>query len=102
MLERFKREKTVEELEEEGDRLSIEAENTSKEAEIAEREAIIAELKKKYGPSWAKTLGTSKWVDISTLRSFLRGAKRGMEKQAGTARQTPLARITSFKGITKA
>jgi len=101
-FERFKAKKTLDELEEEGDRLTIESENASKEADIAERKAVVAELKKRYGPSWARTLGISKWADMSTLRSFLRGAKKGMEKEVGTVGSTPLSRITSFKGVTRA
>lgn len=81
-FERFKKKKTVDELEEERDRLVIEEEVVSKQADIAERKAVIAELKKQYGPNWARTLGISKLTDLSTLRSFLKGAKKGLEGQA--------------------
>lgn len=101
-FERFKRKKTIGELEEEGDRLTIESENASKEADIAERRAIVSELRKRYGPSWTKILNVSKWADISTLRSFLRTAKQGMEKQTTSSGSTPINRMHSFKGITKA
>lgn len=101
-FERFKAKKTIGELEEEGDRLTVESENASKEADIAERKAVVAELKKRYGSNWFKTLGISKWADMSTLRSFLRGAKKGMEQEAGHVSQTPLSRATSFKGVSKA
>jgi len=86
-----KKKRTVEELEEQNECLTLEADNASKEAEIAEREAIIAELKGSYGKNWAKTLGVSKFSDLSTLRSFLTSAKQGLVQQAG-----------SFNGIMKA
>lgn len=78
----FKRKPTMSELEDERDRLNIQEESMTKRAEIAEREAVIAQLKKQYGSSWMKTLGVSKFTDLSTLRSFLVSAKQGLEGQA--------------------
>lgn len=77
-----KEEPTIDELEERKERAVLEEEILTKEAESEERRAVISELRKKYGKGWAKRLGLSKLTDISTLRSFLRGSKQGMEKQA--------------------
>lgn len=98
----FKRKPTLEQLEEEKEYLTTKEEVTTKQAEVAEREAVISELKRKYGKSWAKTLGISKLTDLSTLRSFLVSAKKGLEKQATTSGSTPLSKVWSFKGLPKA
>jgi len=78
------RRKSIPELEEEKDRLTIEEEVVTKQAQIAEREAIIAQLKKQYGSSWTKVLGVNLSVDTETLRTFLRGAKQGIEAQGSS------------------
>lgn len=108
-FERFKKKPSIMELEEKRERLTIEEECMTKEAEIEERRAVISELKKRYGSGWAKTLGISKFTDLSTLKSFLMSAKQGIESQArgsgGSPRgdtSTPVSRTASFKGITRA
>lgn len=98
----LRKRKSVGELEEERDRLTIEEEVLSKKQEITEREVVIAELKKKYGKGWAKTLGVSKFTDLSTLRSFLVSAKKGLEKQASSGSNTPISKMFSFKGMPRA
>lgn len=77
------RKKSITDLEEEREHLVVEEEVVTKRAEIEERKAVISELKKKYGSGWAKTLGISKLTDLTSLRSFLVSAKRGLDKQAG-------------------
>ena len=95
--------KSMEQLEEESEHLTIESEISSKKADIAEREAVVSELKKKYGSGWAKTLGVSKFTDLHTLRSFLVSAKQGLEKKAGSGFATPISQAaTSFKGLPRA
>jgi len=101
----FRGRASLEELEEKRDRVVIEEEIVTKEAEIAERTAVISELKKRYGKGWAKTLGISKFTDLSTLKSFLMSAKKGLEKQSsrGPSRDTsPISRAFDYRGITKA
>jgi len=93
---------SIDQLEAEKEHLTVEEEVLTKKAEIAEREAVISELKKKYGHGWAKTLGISRFTDLSTLRSFLVSAKRGLEKQASSGSDTPLSKVFSFKGMPKA
>jgi len=109
-FERFRSKPSIADLEDKRDRLTIEEECVTKEAEIAERQAVVSELKKRYGSSWAKTLGISKLTDLTTLRSFLKTAKEGIEKESrtssgyspGRGMGTPVSRTTSFKGITRA
>jgi hypothetical protein len=79
----FSRRKSPEELEEELDRAELESHVVTKRAEIEERKAVISQLKKEYGGGWQKMLGVSKLTDLSTLKSFLHGAKKGMAKQSG-------------------
>jgi hypothetical protein len=93
-------EETLSELDEQLERIEVTDKIRSKQADIAEKDAVIAQLKKQYGPSWAKRLGVSKLTDIASLRSFLRGAKKGME-QAASVKGTPL-NPSNFKGITRA
>ena len=110
VFDRFKKKPSISDLEERRELLTVEEECVTKEAEIAERRAVISELKKRYGSGWAKTLGISKFTDLSTLKSFLQSAKQGIESQArsgsGTSPAgptgTPVSRTASFKGITKA
>lgn len=80
----FRKKKSTDELEEERDHLIVEEEVVSKTAEIEEKKAVIKELKSKYGSSWAKTLGISKLTNLTTLRTFLVSAKKGLEKQSRT------------------
>jgi len=72
--------KSPDELGEEVERLKLEEEVVTHKAQIAEKEAITRELKKKYGPKWMQILGINKLTDLTTLRSFLKTAKQGMEK----------------------
>lgn len=73
--------RSVEELEEELDTVKVENEISSHRAQMAEREAVISQLKKQYGKDWARTLGVSKLTDLSTLKSFLQNANKGLGKQ---------------------
>ena len=94
-----KKKKTMSELEEEKDRAIIEEEILTKKAESAERKAVIAELEKKYGGGWMKMLGVNKLTDLSTLRSFLKGAKKGLENESG---KNPMSKMFSMQGIKRA
>ena len=106
----FKREKSLGELDEELDRIKVEDEITTRKAEIAEKEAVIKQLKREYGPGWRKMLNIKSWMDVATLRSFLKGANQGMKKEAGRQqvgggiRNSPLFSLTEkgFGGIHKA
>ena len=82
-MDLFKQKKSVDELEEEGTRLSIQSENVSREAEIAEKQAIVRGLKKKYGSDWRSKLGLRGKIDLDTLRSFLSSASKGLKGQGG-------------------
>lgn len=97
-----KEEPTMDELEEQRDRAIITEEILTKEAESEERRAVISELKKKYGKGWKKLLGANNLTTLSTLRSFLRTAKKGMEGQTARDSSTPIGRMHSFQGIRKA
>ena len=94
----FKRKKTMAELEEDKERVTIETEILSKEAEKAEREAVISDLKSKYGHGWAKVLGISRFASLQTLRSFLVSAKQGLEKQAASSSR-PLSRTGEIRRV---
>ena len=94
--------RSIAEMEEEKEYLTVEEECLTKKAEIAEREAVISELRKKYGTGWAKVLGVSKLTDLSTLRSFLRGAKAGLDRQGGSPSKTAVSKMMDFGGMTKA
>ena len=72
-------EPTIEEMQEKNEKLSVREEMATREANIAEREAVVKQLKKQYGRDWASTLGISKFTDMQTLKSFLGGAKNGIE-----------------------
>lgn len=76
----FKREPSIDQLEEKRERVKIETDIASGEAQIAERKAVIAQLKKTYGGGWMKLLGVRGNTDTSTLKSFLSTSKKGMEK----------------------
>ncbi len=100
-----KKEESLEELEGRRDRVVVEDEIVSKEADMAERRVVISELKSKYGKSWAKTLGISKFTDLSSLKSFLVSAKQGLEKQSNRSPgkdSSPISRAFDYRGITKA
>lgn len=97
-----KEEPTMDELENTKERAIITEEILTKEAESEERRAVISELKAKYGKGWKKLLGANNMSTLSTLRSFLRTAKGGMETQTARDSSTPIGRMSGFKGITKA
>jgi hypothetical protein len=80
----FKKEKSVEQLEEERDKVKIQADTAGYKSQIAEREAVVKQLKKQYGRDWSKLLGVSKGADMSTLKSFLTGAKSGLARTSVT------------------
>jgi len=81
----FEKKKSIDELEEDGARLTIESDNAGKEAEIAEKRATIKELRKRYGPGWRSVLSLKGKVSLSTLQGFLGDAKRGLQ---GASRAT--------------
>ena len=107
-----KKERSPEEQSEYYEKLTVESEILTKEREKAEKEAAIKELKRQHGPNWMHILGLSKLTDLSTLRSFLKGAKRGMEGMTAKSRassagigKTPASRAldpANLKGIKKA
>lgn len=100
----FKRDKPVEELDEDLERIKVEDEILTKKAEMAEKEAIISQLKAKYGSGWARILGVNKLTDLTTLRSFLKSTKQGMERATSTS-GSPLSTAlnpANFRGIRKA
>lgn len=76
----LKRDKSVEELEDEREKVKIQADTASYRSQIAEREAVVKQLKRQYGGGWQKLLGVTKNTDMSTLKSFLTGAKSGAAK----------------------
>ena len=99
-----KRVRSTEELEEDYERVSMESEVLTREKEVAEKEAAIKELKSRYGPRWRQILGLNKLTDLSTLRSFLKDAKKGME-HATKSGSSPLSQSlnpANFRGIRKA
>ena len=75
-----KKKPSLEELEEKKEYLAVETEVASQEVDLAERKATIKLLEKKYGSSWRSILGLKGKLDLSTLRSFLGGAKAGLSK----------------------
>ena len=100
----FRKEKPIGELDEKLERIKVEDEILTKEAEMAEKRAINAQLKKQYGTSWAKILGINKLTDLTTLRGFLKDAKKGMGK-AVRMPQSPLSSAlnpANFSGIWRA
>lgn len=76
----FSRKQSIEQLEEENERLAIEAQVYDKRTHIEERKSVIKQLKQQYGSSWSKILGVGKMTDLSTLKSFLVGSKKGLSK----------------------
>jgi len=97
-----KKKPTMEQLEEERDRAVIEEETYTKKAEIAERQAVISELERKYGKGWWKKLGISKLTDLTTLRSFLKNTKSGMEKESGNVGSQTLKSLVMPKVVRRA
>jgi hypothetical protein len=89
----FSKKQTIEELEDERDRSRLKADIAGYQSQEAERQALVKQLKREYGGGWKKLLGVSGRADNSTLRSFLSGAKQGMEKQARPIRENPLRRM---------
>lgn len=99
-----KRVRSTEELEDDYERVSVESEVLTREKEVAEKEAAIRELKARYGPNWSHLLGINKLTDLTTLRSFLKDAKKGMEK-ATSHGSSPLSQSLNpgnFRGIRRA
>lgn len=82
--------KSDEGLEKELERLKLETEVEGQRAQLEERKAVIHQLKEHYGPGWKQQLGINKLTDLSTLRSFLTNAKKGMMKSgAATSKPDP-------------
>jgi len=92
---------TLAELDERLERVQVEGKIVTEEADIEEKKAVIAQLKKQYGSSWTKRLGVSKLTDLTTLKSFLRSANKGMASAAGSFGNSPLS-PGNFKGIRRA
>ena len=73
------KERTVDQLDSDLERVKLEEEINTHRANSVEREMVVKELKKKYGRDWMHILGVDKLTDISTLRSMLVGARKSME-----------------------
>lgn len=76
----FKREPSLDQLEEKRERVKVEQDIVTGQAAIAERKAVIKQLERTYGGGWMKLLGVRGNADTSTLKSFLSTSKHGMEK----------------------
>ncbi len=64
---------SIEELEDDLDRVQMQSQIAGGQAEIAEREAIIRELKTKYGKDWKSVLGLKGMPSLPSLKSILHG-----------------------------
>lgn len=95
-----KSEPSLGELDETLERQKIKEQIADSKANEEEKEAVIRQLKKEYGPNWAKRLGVGKLTDIASLKSFLRGAKKGLEKAGGSSNSS--LNPGNFSGIRKA
>jgi hypothetical protein len=67
-----KEEKSVEDLEEDLEKLKIQTDIQGARTELEERKALERELKSKYGSSWKKILGLKGWISVPTLKSALK------------------------------
>ena len=65
--------KSIEELEDDLDSVSLRSQIASQETEIAEKKAIMAELKSKYGSNWKSILGLKGIPSLPTLKSMMGG-----------------------------
>ena len=59
-------EKTVEDYEEDLEKVKIQSEIQGVRTELTERKAIEKELKTKYGSGWKKFLGLKGWISVPT------------------------------------
>jgi len=100
MMGLFKR--TPEELEQKVDSLKAENEVLSHEQSIAEKKAVIRQLKREHGTDWMKVLGLNRMPSLSTLRSFLQSANKGIKGSGGALNNPNLdPRVRSVKGVKK-
>ena len=67
-----KEEKSVEDLEEDLEKLKIQTDIQGARTELAERKALERELKSKYGAGWKKILGLKGLISVPTLKSALK------------------------------
>jgi len=65
-------EKSIDEYEEDLERVKIQTEIQGARTELTERQALEKELKSKYGPAWKKMLGLKGLISVPTLKSALR------------------------------
>lgn len=67
-----KKDKDVDDYEEDLEKLKIQTEIQGVKTELQERKALEKELKSKYGSGWKKVLGLKGWVSVPTLKSALK------------------------------
>ena len=67
-----KKDKDVDDYEEDLEKLKIQTEIQGVKTELQERQALEKELKSKYGSGWKKVLGLKGWVSVPTLKSALK------------------------------
>ena len=66
-------ERSVDDYEEDLEKLKIQTEIQGVKTELQERKALEKELKNKYGSSWKKILGLKGIISVPTLKSALKG-----------------------------
>ena len=67
-----KKEDSLEDLEDDLERVGIQSEIAETRAAISEKEALIAEARKKYGRDWKRILGLRGPFSIESLKSLLK------------------------------
>ncbi len=67
-----KKETTMEDLEDDLERVGIQSEIAETRAEIAEKETLISEARKRYGKDWKRLLGLRGPFSIESLKSLLK------------------------------
>ena len=67
-----KKDKDVDDYEEDLEKLKIQTEIQGVKTELQGRKALEKELKSKYGSGWKKVLGLKGWVSVPTLKSALK------------------------------
>ena len=67
-----KEEKSVDDYEDDLEKIKIKSEIQGVQTELTERKAIEKELKNKYGAGWKKFLGLKGLISVPTLKSALK------------------------------
>ena len=80
--------------------LKMEEELVTQEVAVAEKKAVIKQLNREYGSNWSKILGATKLTDLTTLRSFLSGANKGMKSMSNsfTGSNNKIVNTSALKG----